>query len=433
MSTATFVYNIFIYTIGIPLKKILTFFLPKLREREQNWRKSIEKLEGIKPLPGRRIWVHSASMGEFEQAKPIIEHLKRHYDNLVVICSFYSPSGFNTQINYPYADAIVYMPFDTKANAKEFIDLINPEIAVFVRYEAWRNHLSYLRANKISTLLINATSPKNTFWNNLFFTKMYYKSTFSLFDIIFTVGVEHSKYFDEIDVDIHVISLSDTRFDRIIEKVDSTRQNKLIPRKSIGNALVFVAGSTWEADEDVILKALENLDTGNLTCILVPHEPTKEHISQLQAKLTSSTLLSEIEKDISNGKEIFIKPGSYVLVDSIGKLLQLYGNADFAYIGGAFGVGVHSLSEPAGYGIPLACGPECLNSPDAEELLASKALHSFENDEDLAEWFREMLENDTLRIKLGKASAEYITQRTGTTKIIAETIIGELTTNKRTL
>ena len=397
--------------------------MPKLKEREDNVRFSWISLDKISQNKSRRIWFHAASMGEFEQAKPIIEQLKKEDPDTTIICSFYSPSGYKNQIDYKFADAIVYMPFDTPGNAKEFLRLVNPDFAVFVRYEAWHNHLKELNRRRIPVILISATYPSDSVLNRCFIAKSFHKMNYSLFSSIFTVGHKHSEYFESLGMGNQIITLSDTRFDRILEKVDSAINKPVIPRNFFADDdFVLVAGSTWEPDEDILIESLERFEKLNqkIRMIIVPHEPTEEHVSQLKIKLENSVLLSDILANIDEPQKYKNK---HIIVDSIGKLLSLYANANAAYVGGAFGVGVHSLTEPAGYGIPVACGPNCFNSPDTEELISSDALTIIEDTDTFTDWLSSIISNQELCEAIGERATEYIHSHAGSAKIISDLII----------
>ncbi len=406
--------------IAVPFLKIAATiggsFNKKIAERERNVRKSFKALEKL-PAHIKRVWFHAASVGEFEQAKPVIEFLKELQPEICIIVSFSSPSGYNSQKSYKFADALVYMPLDTKKNAKEFIELLQPDIAVFVRYEAWFNHLSVLKNRNIPTLLICATLSQKKLWNYPILKNLRF-ATYSLFTKIYTVSAEQTKRFKKLKLKIPLQTLTDTRFDRIVKIIDAARREQIIPESYFGiDNFVLVAGSTWEADEYIILDAFKNLPSDIqeiLKFVLVPHEPTDEHISRLKKLLPDSILLSEIGQT-----ENF---GAHIIVDSIGQLLKLYAVADAAYIGGGFGVGVHSTTEPAGYGIPLATGANIQASPDAPTLEKLGALTILKTADDAKYWLLKTINNENFREQSGETARKYIYDSLGSTEIIAREI-----------
>lgn len=427
MNFYNFLYNTTLIPAGIILKALLQPILPKLKERERNWRKVLLNAKLEKQSDEKRVWFHVSSMGEFEQAKPVIELIKFKKPHIKIICSFYSPSGYNNQKKYPFADEFLYMPFDTKGNAKLFIDKIKPDYAVFVRYELWKNHLTELKDRDIPAILIDATSPKDSIINKLFFIKSFFRSNYKIFDTIYTVSLHHTQYFDLMKLQIPIVTMTDTRFDRIYEKVQTARKSPILKHGFFKQGdFVFVAGSTWEEDENIIIKAINRLnDEGinNIRAIIVPHEPTDEVIEELKSKLPNNVLLSEVLEFIEKGKKLEEFSDKNIITDSIGKLLSLYANAHAAYIGGAFGAGVHSVTEPAGYGIPLACGPKCDNSADTLPLTEKEALTVVNDENDLYDWLKLMIINKNLRDKLGVYAGQYVNSRIGSSKLISEVII----------
>jgi 3-deoxy-D-manno-octulosonic-acid transferase len=425
------VYNVIISIINI-FSPIISLFVPKLKERNFNLKTSLNSLQKLSK-DKKTIWFHSASMGEFEQAKPLIELVKKNKTNIQIICTFFSPSGYNTQKDYKYADAICYLPFDTYWKAKSFINKVNPIVVIFVRYELWYNYLSILKNNNVNTFLINATYP-----NVLIKTKIllsFYKSIFNLITEIYAVSPTNFELFNALKIKTTIHKSADTRNDRIIEKVNEAKMYPVISKNLfLDDNLILVCGSVWNEDIDIIFDAVSNLSISKLRklqLILVPHEPTEAHISYIQNKFSNNILLSQLTDKKSYQQwvtthcnkvqppfvNIFSLEHKAIIVDSIGKLLKIYAIADLAYIGGSFGVGVHSITEPAGYGIPLVTGANCYNSPDALPLIQHGALTKINNANQLKEWLIYMNDNEH-RTKAGTAAKQYIQINTGTTQII---------------
>jgi 3-deoxy-D-manno-octulosonic-acid transferase len=393
--------------------------MPKLKERNKNINKSLLALSNI-DANRKTIWFHSASMGEFEQVKPIIELIKKNQPKFQIVCTFFSPSGYNTQKNYQYADFICYLPNDLYWNAKKFINKINPIFVVFDRYELWLNYLSILHSNHIPTFLVNATTPSILDKTKIF--SHFYKAAFNKFTEIFAVSELEFQQFSQLNIDTSISQSADTRIDRIISKVDEAKMHPVIQKEILpNNNLVLVAGSVWNNDVDIINDAYNKFiqnSNSKIKIVFVPHEPTKEHINYIKSKVPNTILLSEFEKNNQNS----IIQNKHIIVDSIGKLLKLYSIADYAYIGGAFGVGVHSITEPAGYGIPLITGPNCYNSPDTKPLLNAGALTIINDSDMLLECLLIMNEQNNREIA-GNAAKNYININSGTSKIIYKKII----------
>lgn len=379
------------------------------------------------------IWIHSASMGEFEQIKPVIEELREKRDYLYIVASFFSPSGYKNQKDYPLVDKVCYMPIDTKENAERFISSINPEIAIFVRYEIWRNHLLELKKRNIPAILVNATMPTNNFYRNSTFTRYFLRDNLNLFNLILTSGSRHTHYFDHLDLKTEVRTLTDTRFDRIIQKVEESKTFEILDYRIFEpNELIIVAGSIWEQDEKILLPAINQVRKeidANIKVIFVPHEPTEEHIDNLSAKVPAHALSSRIRQCLMDKGCKWVHEkllGKDIIVDEIGYLLGLYKYGHIAYIGGAFGEGIHSVIEPAGFGLPIISGPNLSKSTDAQLLNKSKALKVIKNQKELADWLKFLILNIDFRKEYGRIAKEYVYNSAGSSKMVADKIISIL-------
>lgn len=411
-----FIYNYIFLPIVFVLKPILKLILPKFKEREAAVKESLKALDKIDKSK-QTIWFHAASMGEFEQAKPVIELLRDKKDNINIVCSLFSPSGYNTQKNYAHADAVFYLPLDTKSNVDNLLKRISPKAIILVRYEIWLNLLDKSHKQNIPLFLIDATFPAG----RLAGMKAFTDTAFSKFKRIYAVNQEQTKRFATAGIK-HTETLADTRLDRIAGKVKEARKSPILDKAIFGGRAVLVAGSSWLPDEKIITEAANQIGKDKLSIIYVPHEPTPEHIKELRSLVPNAILLSELEQlDENNQANEVI--GKHIIVDSIGKLLGLYASADIAYIGGAFGVGVHSVTEPAGYGIPLITGKNNTNSPDAPKLEEIGALKSVNNAEELKSHLNLLLENKDEYQNISKLSGDYVNSALGSSNVIVEELI----------
>lgn len=423
----------FIYNIIIHIGNLFLAFKgrtdPKIAERKKNVRKLLDEMP-IKANDEKRIWFHASSMGEFEQAKPIIEKIKAQAPDIKIFCSFFSPSGYLNQLHYEFADYVFYMPIDTKSKAKSAIAKIQPDLVVFVRYDVWLNHLVVLKEPGIPTLLICASFPSNVKLASSALLKPFSRYIYSHFDKIYAVSKLHGDLFRSIGVNAEIMDSSDTRLDRISTQVAKARSKPIIPIEFTKDTMTLVAGSTWEKDENLLIEALESINKSHfrLRMILVPHEPRIENIERLRNSLNNHVLLSSM--NIKNLDEFEKLGNNHIIVDSIGKLLFLYANADFAYVGNGFGKCVHSTSEPAGYGLPIATGPNISGSPDATELHRIGALEVIKNVDDLYNWLILMLENLVQRSTQGDLALKYVNEGKGAADLISKDILG-LIANKQ--
>ena len=392
-------------------RPILLFTSSKFREREQ---------EIAQQKPSRKnensrlsIWIHASSLGEFEQARPIIEALKKQNVKYDVTVTFFSPSGYRIRKSYEYADRVLYLPLDTKANAYAFLESINPDLIIFIRYELWLNYLIEARKRAIPFYAVNTTFPRSAMWK---FIPSILRSILGLFSEIYTVGKAEVESFRQLNIPIPIHSGNDTRIDRIHSLVSEMKQSpniiqKFLPGLFDSSIPCIVIGSSWEEDERIFIEALKFMQTP-IRLIIVPHEPTHEHCVRLKESLPNSILQSEME----------LIEDQHIIIDSIGKLLAIYSIANAAYIGGGFGTGVHSCAEPAGYGLPLACGPFIDRSPDAVTLHEMEALEIIKNSQDALAWMNAICAGAMQ--KAGEQSLEYIESRRGMTDIILRDIIG---------
>ncbi len=402
-------------------------FNKRLAARVDGVRHTWDVLRALPP-GGRRVWFHAASMGEFEQAKSIIERIKEVRPDIRIIVSFFSPSGYEHQKNYRHADAVVYLPLDTPANARRFVGLLAPDAAVFVRYDLWHNHLAELSRRSVPTALICATVNPDSALLSSFFIELTRRS-YSFFTAIHTAGESETERFRtySLATEQQLVTAVDTRFDRIASQVEAAREHPVLPSDLFApQDIVAVAGSTWEEDEDILLQAYDQLEAHtreHVRLVLVPHQPGQDAVNRLLALLPNAQRLSDIESSMVAGERPVFR---HIVVDSVGKLLRLYSHAHCAYVGGGFGAGVHSVTEPAGYGIPLACGPGISRARDAIALRKLGALTVIENVHDAREWLLATATSPSIREKRGGIARNYVYAGVGYSSVIAQQIISEL-------
>lgn len=363
------------------------------------------------------IWFHSSSLGEFEQAKPIIEQLKKEKDVNVLI-TFFSPSGYENSIKYPYADLISYIPFDTKTNADKFIAITNPTLVVIMRYDVWPNIISALSKKNIPIYLVDATlrsdSPRK-----YPILKSFHKILFGYFTKILTVSESDANEFKSFELDeIKVKAVGDTRFDRVYQRSLLARDKKLINENVLMNKKLFVAGSTWEQDEEVIFPAFIKLSSfdNNVIMIVAPHEPTLLHLEKIENEFAGKLKTIRFSH-LNNYSDERI-----ILVDSIGILLTLYTYADVAYVGGSFKQNIHNVLEASVYGTPVLFGPKIENSQEAKKLFEIGGGMIVNNTRQAYRNLRKLFLDDTLRNKTGKISASYVQSNIGATQKILNAI-----------
>lgn len=412
-------YNTFVITPLVFISRIAGIFNPKLRRGLKARKKLFEKL--IIDLTGidrkkKMIWFHSASLGEFEQAKPIIQELKAK-KNVNIIVTFFSPSGYDNSLKYPYADIIAYMPIDKPFPVKRFLSLVKPSLAIFMRYDIWPNFIWQLAKNKIPVFIADATmqTVSKRKWP---FVKSFHKSLYSSISRILTVSETDKSNFKEFNVGEKQLQIiGDTRFDRVYQKSQDAKNKKLFRDGILDNKKVFVFGSSWEGDEEVILPAMLKIlkNDPDVIMIIAPHEPTLLRLEKLEHEFEGEQ--KSIRFSLMNnydGERI-------ILIDSIGILLTLYYYADCAYVGGSMKFRVHNVLEPAVYGIPVFYGPKINTSREAIELAEVGGGIILHNKKEAYRKLRSVFANNEERERIGEISSDYVSTRTGaTTKILSE-------------
>lgn len=416
-------WQIFYKIISYPLFHLFFLISPlfnaKIRTSVKDRRKLFEDL--IINLAGidrrkKMIWFHSASMGEFEQAKPIIEELKSQ-KNVNIIVTFFSPSGYRNSLKYPNADIISYLPFDIIEPTERFLNIVQPDLAVFMRYDIWPNMVWQLEEKNIPHFIVDATMRDNN-KRKLPIVKSFHKAMYSGVTKILAVSKVDVNNFKEFDIpDDKLKIVGDTRFDRVYQKSLQAKERKLFKDGFFDGKKVFVLGSSWDSDEDVMIPALLKLlkNDENVVCIIVPHEPTVAHLERME------NILHGQYKSIRFSFLNNYKNERIIIVDSIGILLTLYYYSDVAYVGGSFKQ-IHNVLEPAVYGVPVLFGPKIENSQEALELVKRGGGIIVHNKKEAYKTLRKIFSDDNLRSAKGKICGDYVKENIGATEMILKEI-----------
>ncbi|MEP0860535.1 MAG: 3-deoxy-D-manno-octulosonic acid transferase [Ignavibacterium sp.] len=363
------------------------------------------------------IWFHSSSLGEFEQAKPIIERLKKE-KNVNVLITFFSPSGYENSRKYPHADLISYIPFDTKSNAERFIKIVNPTVAVIMRYDIWPNIIKALNDHSVPVFLVDATM-RGSSPRKYPFIKSFHKMLFSFFTKILTVSEEDANGFLDFGLsEDKVKAVGDTRFDRVYQRSLQAKERNLIKDEILKDKKIFVAGSTWEQDEEVIFPAVEKLFRFDSKAIMIvaPHEPTVLHLEKIENEFSGKIKTIRFSH-LNNYTDERI-----IIIDSIGILLTLYTYADVAFVGGSFKQNVHNVLEAAVYGIPVMFGPKIENSQEAKKLVELGGGIIIRNKRQAYKALRTLFTNEELRKHKGQISFSFVKENLGATEKILKEI-----------
>lgn len=409
-----YLYNFVVFILGIAVS-LLGIFNQKLALFVKGRKETYPRLlSAIKP-DDKTIWMHCASLGEFEQGRPILEELRKSNPNYKIVLSFYSPSGYEIRKDYQEVDIVVYLPIDTIAKSKKFIELIQPSIAIFIKYEFWPNMLSVLKEQSIETILVSGI-----FRDDQIFFKPYghwMRKSLQAFSHFFVQNQSSKMLIEKIGFSNVTVS-GDTRFDRV-EKILEQNNSLVFLEDFVKDQIVIVAGSTWPIDESYLIKFINQNSRKNIRYIIAPHNIKAKEILKLKKAINCTTSLYS-EGIIREDAKVFI-------ADTIGILTKIYSYADIVYVGGGFDKeGIHNVLEPAVFGIPLIIGPIYDKFEEAKELVSLQGCLVAENETDLTDQLNRLIMSEKYRQELGNITENYIKNHIGATKIILNYIEDQL-------
>lgn len=402
-----FLYNILL-VFASQIVKILALFNAKMKLFVDGRKTVFETLASKINPADKTIWFHAASLGEYEQGLPVMERIKKEFPKHKIVLTFFSPSGYEVRKNNSIADVTVYLPLDTKSNAKEFLKLTHPELVFFIKYEYWPNYLNELKKANIETYLISGIFRKKQA-----FFKWYggfYRNALKSFDYFFVQNDSSKKLLQHLAFQNVKVS-GDTRFDRVVSILE--RDNSLDFIKQFkDNKITIVIGSSWPKDESLLVNYINKSD-GNVKFIIAPHNIKAEQIQELRKSITKKTILfSEKENQNPADFQVFI-------IDTIGILTKIYSYADIAYVGGGFGnPGVHNILEPATFGVPIVVGPNYSHFAEATALVNMEGCISIENQNELNDTFNSLISNEDIRLEKGHICSTFVQMNKGATDVI---------------
>ncbi|MBV7269386.1 3-deoxy-D-manno-octulosonic acid transferase [Winogradskyella luteola] len=397
-----------LYSIGIYIAHfvigLLSLFNSKLKLGVDGRKETFQKLRNsIKPND-KTFWFHCASLGEYEQGLPVFEALKAKYTDYKIVLSFFSPSGYEIRKNTKVADVVVYLPLDTKTNAKRFLDIVNPDYIIFVKYEIWPNFLSEIKRRDLNTILISAV-----FRTHQSFFKWYgdfMRSSLFAFNHIFTQDKNSKELLKSIRYDNVSVS-GDTRFDRVSNQLNINNTVNFIEDFK-NNKTCIVLGSTWPEDDKLYIDYINENSAQDLKFVIAPHNIKPNYIQSLKSQLKIKTLcFSEMNNKTLSEAKVFI-------LDTIGYLSKVYSYADIAYVGGAAGnTGLHNILEPAVFGIPILIGKNHEKFPEAKKLIELNGVTSVTNISEFETAINTLVSNKEIREQQGKINKLFIEKNKG--------------------
>ena len=360
---------------------------------------------------GGYVWFHVASLGEFEQARPLIELLRRERPHEKILLSFFSPSGYEVRKHYDQVDAVCYLPIDTPANARRFVHLVKPRMAIFVKYEFWGNYLETLHKRQVPTFIIACIlRPGQVFfkpWGGMF------RRMLRCFTTMLVQNDDTRQLLHGIGID-NVVVAGDTRYDRVAAVKAAARSFPVIEEFVAGAPQVLVMGSSWQPDEDIVLPYFNTHP--QLKLIIAPHEFDEQRLAALQRKITRPVArYSQLQEGQSAGLDC-------IIIDCFGLLSSLYRYGTIAQVGGGFGSGIHNINEAAAHGIPVLFGPRHEKFQEAHELLACGGGFTFSDARQFAAHMDRLLSDHEALRRAGDAAARHIAAHTGATRLIYDHI-----------
>mgnify|MGYP002619884070 CR=1 FL=1 len=417
-----FLYNIVMHLYAF-VAWVDSFFNKKVKKLVKGHRETLGLIrDGIGPND-HVVWFHAASLGEFEQGRPLIRRLKKRHPEYKILLTFFSPSGYEVRKNYEHADVICYLPFDTKRNVRKFLDAAHPEIAVFIKYEFWYFYLTQLRKRNAKIYSVSSIFREGQFYFKYEFgTKMLRQ-----FDHMFVQNETSKRLLEEKGITCVTIA-GDTRFDRVVDIRNLSADLPLVSLFKDGHK-VFTAGSSWMPDEEIYLPYFNAHKDWKL--IIAPHEIHAERLAKLEKHLEGRKVVryTAVEKTYEEGltqqAEDMLKPAEVLIVDCFGKLSSIYRYCEIALVGGGFGAGIHNVPEAAVYGVPVLFGPNNRKFREAQALKKCGGSFEFSDSDSFAEIMDRLIGDSDFLKNAGEQAGAYINNNAGAADICYKAIFGK--------
>ena len=397
---------VFLYTLSI---RIAALWNSKASKWVDGRKTVFDEIKSKVNSQEKKVWFHCASLGEFEQARPVMELFKQRNPSFKILLTFFSPSGYEVRINYTSADYIFYLPADTAANARQFIELVNPSLAVFTKYDFWFNYLQTLQKYKIPVVVFSSVFRKDQY----FFQEYaeWFLKILSKIDCIYVQDETSKKLLRKAKFD-NVMLCGDTRFDRVKQIADKSVDFPLV-EKFRNNTTTVVAGSTWKEDERILIELMKKRKQ-TMKYIIAPHETNEKRIKELIENIPISSLR------FSQANENNISNADVLIIDSIGILSQLYRYADLAYVGGGFGKGIHNSLEPAAFAVPIIIGPNYKKFNEAEEMVNLSMAFTIDKFRQLNNKITDLFFVKGSETAIKRRIGEYMNSKRGATQQVLE-------------
>lgn len=403
------IYNlvIYIYLFGV---KLAALFSSKPAKMVKGHREVFDILRDKIDRNARYIWFHAASLGEFEQGRPLIERIRKEHPEYRILQTFFSPSGYEVRKNYQGADIVCYLPFDTARNVRRFIEMVNPCMVFFIKYEFWQNYLNTLYKKGIPVYSVSSI-----FRPNQIFFRWYgkdYRKVLKTFSHLFVQNEVSEKLLASIGV-TDVTIVGDTRFDRVLDICTVAKDLPLV-KAFKGNSKTFVAGSSWGPDEDIFIRYFN--EHPEMKLVIAPHVVSDSHLKEIMEKV-KRPCVRYTEATAEN-----VSKADCLIIDCYGLLSSIYRYGEISYIGGGFGVGIHNVLEAAVYGIPVIFGPNNKKFREAQHLLEKKGGFEINDYEEFKRLMDRFLTDNSYLQQAGNAAGDYVKNNSGALEKIMKAI-----------
>ena len=408
-----------LYNLGILLYDLLVHLAAPFSRKPRKMMKGhwivYELLRQQREEDERYIWFHAASLGEFEQGRPLMELIRAKYPQYKILLTFFSPSGYEVRKHYRGADIVCYLPFDKSRNARKFLNIVNPCMAFFIKYEFWKNYLDGLYKRHIPVYCVSAI-----FRRDQIFFKWYggtYRNVLKDFDHLFVQNEASKRYLGKLGITQATV-VGDTRFDRVLQVRQEAKELPLVELFKGNNTFTLVAGSSWQPDEDLFLEYFNTHPEMKL--IIAPHVVDENHLVEIISKLKRPYVR------YTRADERNVLKADCLIIDCFGLLSSIYRYGEIAYVGGGFGVGIHNTLEAAVYGIPVVFGPKYQKFMEAIRLLESKGAYSIKNYAELEALFDRFRSDGVFLRETGCNAGNYVASNAGATQKILDFVSSRL-------
>ena len=405
-----------LYTVCIAIYAALIHLAALFNKKARLWcegRKGmVERMREAIGDAENIVWIHVSSLGDFEQGRPLVDYVKTHYPDYKILLTFFSPAGYEVRKNYPNADYVFYIPVDTPRQVRRFLDVVRPKVAIFVKYEFWLNMLTELRKRNIRTFIASAIFRRNS----IFFRPFggIWREALKAFETLFVQDEKSKLLLAEIGIE-RVVVAGDTRFDRV-SAIAEMAERVAVVEEFKGDKRLFVAGSTWGPDEDILLPLIN--ENSDIKFVIAPHEMEEARIDRILREVKGGAVrYTQLSECGFADKQVLV-------LDTIGLLSRVYGSAEWAYVGGGFGAGIHNTLEAAVYGLPVAFGTKYRKFKEACDLIELGVGRSVKNECELKVWFDELKSDADYLARLSALAKVYVGQHRGTTEKILNIIFG---------